>query len=289
MPDDVLRMRATIVSEEALANIRAIGREIGMLPRNAGQGVKNVNQQFVTLSGTIRNLGKETLSVVPALRGLGFGAAGLGVAAYSMISTLSNVSKKMVELKFSAEELGLSTQALRGFTTAAEQVGIAPEAMSSGLQSFKRNTEDFSLRMGEVRKQLIEVGAAPVLSRINAASTELDKLHEAFDFKEVLMEADPSGMKARRFFEMIGLGADKARLSWDKFIEAKEKEPVLSEEDMKRAQEFRNKMVDLSHVWDNVVARKYQSAGRSTRPRRRGTRTISSTPIHYLAAPSRLD
>jgi hypothetical protein len=35
MPDDVLRMRATLVSDETLANLRAIGREIGLMPQKA--------------------------------------------------------------------------------------------------------------------------------------------------------------------------------------------------------------------------------------------------------------
>ena len=255
MPDDILRMRATVVSDEALANIRAIGREIGLMPRNAGKGIEQVNKQFSVLGDTIHGAGKQLLGAVPMLRSFGFGAGSAVAAMTAVVYTASGVAKKMVELRYASKELGMTQQDLRGWSVAAQKAGIAPESMSAGLATFKRNTEDFKLRIGDVRQQMMALGAGPVLARINAATTQLDKMKEAYDFKDELDRADPSGVKARRFFDMIGLGAQAARLSYEEFIDAKNKEPIISEEDERRAKKFNDQMVELGATWDHLVER----------------------------------
>ena len=58
MVDDVLRMRATISTEESLAAMRAWGREIGMLPQKVKPGVNDLNRTFATLGKTIQGVGK---------------------------------------------------------------------------------------------------------------------------------------------------------------------------------------------------------------------------------------
>src|SRR5262245_46494712 len=132
MAEEVLRLRTTVVSDEALANIRAIGREIGMIPRHAGRGVQQVNREFQTLGQTIRRVGSELKTAIPGFGGFTLGAAGVGLAAVGLVRSLNDVSKKIVELKYASRELGISEQALRGFSTAAEKAGISSEQMMQG-------------------------------------------------------------------------------------------------------------------------------------------------------------
>jgi hypothetical protein len=167
-----------------------------------------------------------------------------------LVKSLGDTAKKITELRYASKELGMSEEALRAWGSAAEKAGIAPEAMNSALKNFKRNTEDFSLRIGNVREELVKFGAGPVLAAMNAATDQSDKLKVAFDFKEVLDKADPSGVKARRFFEMIGLGADTARLSYKEFIDEKAKQPILTEADKAAAKAYADGLVDLGTKWD---------------------------------------
>jgi hypothetical protein len=139
MPDDVLRLRATVVSDEALANIRKIGREIGLVQSKGGAGTKaaaagakEAEGQFAALSKSVSSMGKELMSAVPALGGFGIGVAGAGLAARVLIGTLGDIAAKMVDMKHASKELGMTTQELQAFSTEARKAGIAPEAMMAG-------------------------------------------------------------------------------------------------------------------------------------------------------------
>ncbi|MET3969094.1 hypothetical protein [Bradyrhizobium sp. S3.9.1] len=253
--EDVLRLRATVVSEEALANIRLIGREIGLLPQKARPGLTQINTQFATLSTTVRKLGGELAQLTPGLSGFGLGAAGAGLAAAALVRTLTSISGKIVELRYASKELGMSERELRAWGLAAEKAGISSETILGGLKSFKQTTEEFKYNIGGVRDELIALGAGPVVQRMTAATTQLSKLKEAFDFKEVLMRADPSGYKARKFTEMIGLGADAARLKWEEFSDAMAKTKPLSKEDEERAKQFHDAMIELGNSWNQLVQR----------------------------------
>ena len=254
MADDVLRLRATVVSEEALAALRALRREIGLVP-NAGRGIGQINKSFETLGGTIRNIGRELTSAIPALGGFGLGAAGAGLAAGLLFRQFSQVATKIVELKYQSKELGMSERDLRAWSTAAQKVGLAPESIMAGLKGFKQTTEEFKYNIGTTRNELIAMGAGPVIARINAATTTAGKLKEAFDFKNFLDKSDPSGYKSRKLFEMLGLGAENARLSLEQFNKEYASTKPLSAEDQARAKKFSDAVIDLGKAWDNFVIR----------------------------------
>jgi len=250
MADDVLRMRATVSSEEALANIRAIGREFGLLPQKAKPQIDQLNWSFKNLGATIGTVGRELRGVVPGLAGFGLGAAGVGIAVGSLIRTLNSVSEGIVQLKYRSRELGVAENALRGFSVAAQKAGIAPEAFDRALGTFKRNTEDFALRIGNVREEMIRMGAGPVVTRINAAATTVDKLKVAFDFKTTLDKLDPSGERGRRFFEDIGLGAETARLSWEE-LQSSVRKP-MSPEAIASAKKYNDALIDLGEAFTEL-------------------------------------
>jgi hypothetical protein len=250
--EEVLRLRATIVSDQALADIRKFGAELGIVQQKAGRGARQAATGFEAFGKSISNIGREITSVVPQLGAFGLGAAGVAAGAAVFLKTMGDTAKKIVELKYASKELGMSEQALQGWASAAQKAGIAPEAMMSGLKNFKRNTEDFSMRIGELRGQMVAMGAGPVMARMNAATKQIDKMKEAFDFKAVLDSEDPSGMKSRRFFEMIGLGADTARLSWAEFKAEQDRHPVLTEEQKAAAKKYADGLVDLGEKFDTL-------------------------------------
>jgi len=251
MPEEVLRMRATVSSEEALNNIRQIGRAFGILPQQAKPALDSVSQSATNLTNVMRRLVVELRGAVPALGGFGLGAAGVGAGVYALVRTLSTVSEKIVQLKHRSAELGIAENALRGFSQAAQNAGIAPDAFNASLARFKRNTDDFKLRIGGVREELIRMGAGPVVQRMNAAVTTVDKLKVAFDFKQTLDKLDPSGDRGRRFFEDIGLGAEAARLSFEEL--AKSVKAPLTQKQKEDAEAFHKAIVALGFAWDDFV------------------------------------
>jgi hypothetical protein len=252
MADEVLRLRATVVSDEALADIRRIGREIGLVQHMGGKGAAQAATGWQQLGKSIKSVGTELLGAVPALGGFGLGAAGAGVAAYKLVNTLGDISKGILDLKNTSKDLGLSTSALKSFSIEAQKAGVAPEAMAQGLKNFKRNTEDFTLHIGNLRTEMIKMGAGPVLDAINNATTTLDKLKAAYDFKEVLNREDPSGVKAQRFFEMLGLGAETARLKWSDLVKTMNEQQPITDEQVAKAKAYQDALIKLGGTWDDL-------------------------------------
>src|SRR5262245_54041971 len=252
MADETLRLRAVVVSEEAIANIKLIGRELQLLPRQAERGIQQVNREFQSLGNTIRNIGIGLRSAMPGFGAFTLGAAGMGLAANQVMRGLGEISKSIVNLQHTSKELGLTTEQIRGFTTAAEKAAIAPEAMLQGLMTFRKNTEDFRLRIGTVREEMMRVGFGPLLGRINAATTEIEKLKEAWDFADVLGR---DSIAAKRLFDMLGIGADKLRLSWDEIKADQERTPFISDKQMADAKRYNDLMVDFDRSLQNLKQR----------------------------------
>src|SRR5262245_31183997 len=248
MADEVIQVKATFVSAEALADLQAFGREIGFLPRRAGRGIKEVDTQLKTLGETLKAVGTGIRNAIPGFGAFGLGAAGVGLVAGQVVRGLSDISKSLVDLHHTSRELGMTTQEIRGFTEAAEKAGIAPQTMVEGLKAFRQNTEDFALRIGSVREQLMQVGAGPLLQRINEATTQIDKLKVAWDFAET---AGRNSAAAKRVFDLLGIGADKLRMSWDEAKQAIDKQPLISEKEMENAKRYNALMVDLDRAWQN--------------------------------------
>jgi GH24 family phage-related lysozyme (muramidase) len=250
MVDDVLRMRTTLVSDETLANLRAIGREIGLMPAKAKPHIQEVNTGFAKLTETMKKFGEQTLRAVPALEEWGLGAAGAGIAAGVLMNTLTNMSKRMVELKYRSQELGMSERDIRAWASTAEKAGVSTQAMMQGLGGFKNVTEGLKYNLGGVRDQLYSLGAGPVVRAMQAATTQGEKLRVAFAFKEVLWKESP--WKAEQFFETIGLGAAAARLHLEEYEKAQAKMAERSPEDQAKAQKFTDALVDMGEAWEHL-------------------------------------
>jgi hypothetical protein len=253
MADDVLRMRATLVSDETLAKIREIGREIGLMPQKAKPHLAEVNTGFAKLTETMKHFGEETLRAIPALEEFGLGAASAGVAAGLFFSKLGSVAKQMVELKYRSQELGMSERAIRAWTGAAQEAGISAQSMMQSLEGFHDVAEGLKYNIGGVRDQLYSLGAGPVVRAMEAATVQGEKMKIAFAFKDVLWKESP--WKAEQFFKMIGLGSDAARLSYEQYVESYEKKQPFSQEDLDRAQKFHTSLVQLGEAFEGLSQR----------------------------------
>src|SRR6187551_2529795 len=112
MVDDILRMRATVVSDQALAELRKIGRELGVVGQRGAPGIKTINTEFVRLGQTIKLVGRELQQTIPLFGGIGSIGAGLSLGV--LTRQLNETAKRVVELKYASKELGMSERELRG-------------------------------------------------------------------------------------------------------------------------------------------------------------------------------
>ena len=251
--EEILRLRTTVSTEEGMAQIRALGREIGLLPEKSKRPIEQIDKGFKGLTEGVKRFGEQLTKVIPGLEEFGLGAAGAVIAAGTLVKTLSNISGKIVELSYSSKELGMSVEQLKGWSLAAEKAGIAPQTLIQSLKSFRDVEQGFKYNMSGIRDQLVAMGAGPVVSRIMAARTETEKLKIAMDFKEVLLKQDQSGFAARQFLQSMGLDVNFLRLSFEEAQKAAEKFEPLSPEDAARAKKYKDGIIELGAKWDELL------------------------------------
>jgi hypothetical protein len=254
MADEVIRLKAAFDSEEARADIRALGQELGLLPRRVGPGVKVINKDMLTLSETVKDLGKGLQSAFPVLARLA-GPGGVIAAAayvtYQAAKAVTDLGKSFVQLKYTSKEIGLTTQELRGLITAGERAGIAPEAMTQALQTFKRNTDDFKMRTGELRNELASMGHSDLVERIAKAGTTLEAFKEALDFSKAAEEAGRPEI-GRIIMEKLTGNAQLARDVYKTLAADIASTPLITDKEMEDAAKYDKIMIDLGKAWDHL-------------------------------------
>src|SRR5262245_1277527 len=115
MADEVIQLKATFVSDEALRDLQAFGRVSGFLPRRAGQDIKATNAEMQTLTATVKNLGRELASSSSLISGLARGGGIVGVVAViietarRIAMAVPEISKTLTNLQHTARELGMTT------------------------------------------------------------------------------------------------------------------------------------------------------------------------------------
>jgi hypothetical protein len=149
----------------------------------------------------------------------------------------------------------MSERDIRAWSSTAEKAGVSAQSMMSGMEAFKKTTDGLKYNIGGARDELYAMGAGPIVQRMQAAATQAEKMKVAFKFKDELMKDDPSGFKARMFFDQIGLGADKARLSYEAWEKAQARVKPISKDDEERAQAYADALVDLGDAWDHFVVK----------------------------------
>jgi hypothetical protein len=251
--EDVLRLRATFVSDQALANIRNMGREIGLMQTKAGTGAKAASKEFQALFGSLQQVGGAITATSSAFGSFGLGAAGAAGAAAGLVLSLNRVANQVVQLKYASKEIGMSERDLRAWMETAEKAGQAPEAMLGSLKSFSRTMNEFKYNMGAGFDDIISRGGGPLINALKAATTQGEKLKIAFQQKDRMDKADPSGFTSRMYFQSIGLGAEAAALSLDQYNKSRAKMEDITPEQQAAAQKYKDSLVEMGTAWDKLV------------------------------------
>jgi hypothetical protein len=247
--EEVLRLRTTIVTEQSLAQLRALGREIGMVQQRSGTNAKVVTTEFTKMTQAVRSLGGEVLKVVPALGGLGLGAASVGLAFGAVIRTMNDVSARVVGLKNLSADIGLSIRQIRGFQQAASEAGSTPEEASAALQTFAKNAEDFKRRIGEVRQELYAHRAGDLVEAIAGAKDPQAAMNNAFArLRRMLLQGRLADAKD---LSRLMFGSADVLHYMDAVAAAQARTKELTKEEQERLVEYHKSIVQLGEAWEN--------------------------------------
>ena len=247
MPEEVIRLRTTVVVDESLARIRQLEQTIVRMQREAGRGAGQANQQFQNLSKTFTGMHREVAAL-----GRSLGSMLGGLTAGMVLRGVADMAKRVTELKFASRELGMSERDIRAWQNAAEGVGGSASSMLQGLTKFRDVTQGLRFNVGGVRDDIIRMGGGPVLKAIEAATTQAEKLRIAFKFGE---QFEPGSIQWRTWFDQIGIGAENARIGYERFAKAREKLRDLTDAEKEAAEKLTQQVVDLGRAWDGVLVR----------------------------------
>lgn len=144
MADDLLIMSATL-RDEVSSSVEVIRRSLLRFDRDVK--LANAKNEFALLNTTVRAVGNEirnTLSLigVSAVISAGSLVTGLGLAS----SAIANFSRSNLNLRYTAEELGLTFQQFKQFQFAFMALGKTSEQGANNVTSMARALQD--LRKG---------------------------------------------------------------------------------------------------------------------------------------------
>ncbi|KRR11534.1 phage tail tip lysozyme [Bradyrhizobium valentinum] len=209
------------------------------------------------LRGSLRAIGNEVRgATLPALSSLGLAGGGVALAVVGIAGSVKSYAEKIQDLGIASKELQLSVRNIRAFEAAAGAVRINPEQAMQGLATFRKNAEDFQLKIGSIRDELAGYGAGDVVEAIRKTREPLDQLRITFERMEHLQKKNP--VLARRYAEAMFGSAQFARLGWEEFRQSFQKVGELTAEEIARAEKANRAFLDLGR---SVEKLKQSAAG----------------------------
>lgn len=250
MADDVFRGRAVIVDQMS-PGLRAIREEFARLNRGISTSAAGSRRDVNAMRDSFRMIGTEIRGfTLPALSAMGLAGGGLAASVIGISRSVKGYAEKIQDLGNSSRELGLSARNIRAFELAASNVRINPGQAMQGLETFKKNAEDFQLRIGGLRDELRKLGAGDVVEAIAKARDPLDQMRIAFERMEELQKRNPA--VAKRFAESMFGSAQFARMGWDELAKAMGKVGDLTKEEFERAERLNKKWNEIGKSFETL-------------------------------------
>jgi hypothetical protein len=240
MPDEILRLKTTVVADEAFARIRQLEQSLQRMQREAGRGAQQTNVQFQNLTKTFQGMHREVSTL-----GRSLGSMLGGLTAGMLMRGVADVAKRVTELKYASKELGLSERDLRAWQNAAETVGGSAEQMTAGLAKFQSVTQGLKYDIGGMRTEMYRLGLGPIARQLQEATTQAERLKIAFDFGETLQVGS---VQWRTYWDLIGIGQENARGGYEKYLAALAKGRERTAEEIAQAEKMHKALTDIGQA-----------------------------------------
>lgn len=262
MNDEVLRMRAAVVTDEALASLRSLGKELGLVGRNvnmahARREMTGLQSVFSGVSREIRNFTGPALS---QFRFAGAGAAGAAAAVALAVQQMTKAAKehaeKIRDVSQTAQSLGLTTRELKAFTLAGEQAGISASTMGRSLASLSSNWYDFKRNLnadGGVADTLRQMGQGDLVNSLKEAGSRGDAIDLVQQRLEYLQKVDPE--RAKRVSEAIYGDPGMVNLSREAIRNYFAQVRELTEEQKRAAEEMNKAFTEMHAAWSKLTGK----------------------------------
>jgi murein DD-endopeptidase MepM/ murein hydrolase activator NlpD len=258
MADDVLRLRATLISDDALANLRKLERGMREVGARGAPGIKALNTEMQKFSATIKAIGVETESkLVPGMFRLVAMAGPIGriVAAIAAAATAAQkFSAYIVAMNAQARSIGVTVGQLKAMQNAAEKAGVSVEGFTATLRDFGSEAAQMKYKVGSLYETLTRLNKIGLRDKIMAEKDPAKQLAlQMEDVNQVLKEKGPG--IATAYARMIP-GFDISLIGMDpsKITDAKKNAITAYDDLLDRAKQIHGAWVDTKDTIQDIGA-----------------------------------
>src|SRR5262252_1445566 len=137
--DEILRAQAVII-DQATATLQKIDKSVRDLNRTVKQSGEENRRHFEQMNRVLKPLGEQFRDVInPAMAAFGLGSLTLGGIIVGLTSQLNKLAESQANVGRVAGQTKMAPSDVSAWLKAAEDAGIAREAMSSEMVNFTRN------------------------------------------------------------------------------------------------------------------------------------------------------
>jgi hypothetical protein len=160
-------------------------KELGGLADKGGDGAMKTVKGFYELRESIHTVSRSvTSTLMPSLKVLGLGFAGVAATLASFVSGLKNLAGGINELTRLSTETKIGIDKMRELESVARRVGISSEQMRSGFRGFSEEMDKLRIGTGGLQAFFSQHGigwAGRELRDIKDVNKQLDYVLELVD------------------------------------------------------------------------------------------------------------
>jgi hypothetical protein len=237
-------------------------KELGSLADKGGDGAMKTVKGFYELRESIHTVSRSmTSTLMPSLKVLGLGFAGVAATLASFVSGLKNLGGGINELTRLSTETKIGIDKMRELESVARRVGISSEQMRSGFRGFSEEMDKLRIGTGGLQAFFSQHGigwAGRELRDIKDVNKQLDYVLELVDRID-----DPR--QKRLVLERLQLPQNLAqipRAERQRAIEEYRKAVgPLNKETKESALRFEEAMIKLATSWEVFTKRLAENGG----------------------------
>jgi hypothetical protein len=237
-------------------------KELGGLADKGGDGAMKTVKGFYELRESIHTVSRSvTSTLMPSLKVLGLGFAGVAATLASFVSGLKNLAGGINELTRLSTETKIGIDKMRELESVARRVGISSEQMRSGFRGFSEEMDKLRIGTGGLQAFFSQHGigwAGRELRDIKDVNKQLDYVLELVDRID-----DPR--QKRLVLERLQLPQNLAqipRAERQRAIEEYRKAVgPLNKQTKESALRFEEAMIKLATAWDVFTKRLAENGG----------------------------
>jgi hypothetical protein len=237
-------------------------KELGGLADKGGDGATKTAKGFDVLRESVHTVSRSvTTTLMPSLKVLGLGFAGVAATLAGFVAGLKNLGGGIGELTRLSTETKIGIDKMRELEAVGRRVGISSEQMRSGFRGFSEEMDKLRLGTGDLTAFFGQHGIGWVSGELRG----IKDVNKQLDYVLELVDRIDDPRQKRLVLERLQLPGNLAqvpRAERQRAIEEYRKTVgPLNKETKESAHRFEEAMIKMSLAWEVFTKRLAENGG----------------------------